>query len=351
MPLQAATDSARQDAPAPGAAVAVLGEALVDVFADGRRVPGGAPFNVARWLAAFGVNTLLISRISSGDDAGRLLQAEMQRVGLHRRGLQLDDQHPTGVVHVLPDAQGHRFEIAADSAWDHIDATPALPLMQALAPGVVCFGTLALRHPASRTALATLVQGTAALRFADLNLRAVEGLRALAQQALELADWVKVNDDELQQLLAWFVDGSAAPPLPGSTAHTQAVAALVRRFGVQRLIVTRGAQGWYAVDARGCTDLQGPALPVDPVQDTVGAGDAFAATVLAACLQGQPLAQALAAAARLAAAVCTWPGALPADAGVIAHWRALLGLGSAAAGGPASTPPPPLTRPAPGPCA
>ena len=30
------------------ACVAVLGEALVDVYPDGTQVPGGAPFNVAR---------------------------------------------------------------------------------------------------------------------------------------------------------------------------------------------------------------------------------------------------------------------------------------------------------------
>lgn len=338
----------RPAAPPYGAAVAVLGEVLVDEFADGRRLPGGAPFNVARWLAAFGVPTLFVSRLGATDDAGALLRAEMRRIGLHEGGLQRDPSHATGVVRVLPDAQGHRFEIAADSAWDHIDAAPALPLLQAQAPGVVCFGTLALRHAASCAAITTLVQATPALRFVDLNLRAVDGLQALAQHALALADWVKVNDEELQTLLGWFVTAGAAPPWPGSAEHAAAVQALVQHFELQRLIVTRGAQGWMAVDAAGNIDLQGPAVAVPEVHDTVGAGDAFAAAMLAACLHGQPLARALPAAAWLAAAVCTWPGALPADLAVITQWRAALGFGGPAAAGTAVASSTSITRHAPG---
>lgn len=337
MPTAPDTPTApRRIALAPGAAVAVLGEMLVDRFADGRQVPGGAPFNVARWLAAFGVETLFISRIGHADEAGVMLRQAMRRVGLAETGLQFDAAHATGLVHVRREAAGHRFEIVADSAWDHIDAAAALPLLRDFAPGVVYFGTLALRSAASRAALTALVQATPALRFADLNLRAVDGLRALAEQALALADWVKVNDEELQTVLAWFVTDSA--PAPASPAHAAACQALCRQFELQRLVVTQGERGWYSLDAQGRCDARGPALPVPTVQDTVGAGDAFAAALLAACIHGQALTPALQAAARLGAAACTWPGALPADPQHIADWRRALGLdGSPAA---ATTPAP-----------
>lgn len=312
--------------------MAVLGEMLVDHFADGRAVPGGAPFNVARWLAAFGVETLFISRIGEGDEAGRMLREEMRRVGLSETGLQFDADHATGLVHVRPDATGHRFEIVADSAWDHIAAAPALPLLRAHQPGVVYFGTLALRSAPSRAALTALVQATPALRFADLNLRAVDGLRALAEQALRLADWVKANDEELQTLLAWFVCAGAPAPAAGSTAHEAACQALCHRFELQRLVVTEGERGWYSLDAQGRCDARGPAVPVPALQDTVGAGDAFAAALLAACIHGHRLQPALQAAARLGGAACTWPGALPPELQHIADWRRALGLdGSPAA--------------------
>ncbi|HEX8955049.1 MAG TPA: PfkB family carbohydrate kinase, partial [Burkholderiaceae bacterium] len=44
--------------------VVIFGEMLVDVFGDSV-VPGGAPFNVARHLAAFGIDVCLISRIGA----------------------------------------------------------------------------------------------------------------------------------------------------------------------------------------------------------------------------------------------------------------------------------------------
>ncbi|MDE2276993.1 MAG: fructokinase, partial [Burkholderiales bacterium] len=195
------SDPAPLPALPPGRAVAVLGEALVDAWPDGSQVPGGAPFNVARWLAAFGVPTLLITRIGRGDAGAASLQAELRRFGLQGPGVQVDAQHPTGRVQVLPGPGGHRFEIAPDSAWDHLDAAPARPLLLSALPRIVCFGSLALRHPVARAAIAELAGATPALRLVDVNLRTVPGLRALAEQALGLADWIKVNEDELQQLL------------------------------------------------------------------------------------------------------------------------------------------------------
>ena len=50
----------------PRARPAVFGEVLFDCFADGTRVLGGAPFNVAWHLQAFGEAPLFVSRV--GDD-------------------------------------------------------------------------------------------------------------------------------------------------------------------------------------------------------------------------------------------------------------------------------------------
>ena len=318
--------------------VAVLGEALVDVYADGTQVPGGAPFNVARWLAAFAVPTIFVTRLGANDAAAGVLRAELARFGLDGPGVQADPLHPTGLVRVLPalpPAQGHRFEIAPDSAWDHIDADTALPLVRAEAPALVCFGSLALRHAESHAAIARCVAGVQALPLLDLNLRSVPGLRGLAEQALHLARWVKVNDEELHTLMGWFADAGAVVPGAGTPAHGQVLHGLSQRFGVQRWIVTCGAAGWYSADASGQIDARGSAVPVAQVQDTVGAGDAFTATVLAGQAHGWPLQRSLTAANRLAAAVCTWRGALPADDATVHHWRQTLGF---APGARAQTP-------------
>lgn len=113
--------------PAPAGPVLILGEALVDEFAEGP-VAGGAPFNVARSLAALGGAPRLASRLNPEDAAGRCVLQSLRRFGLDERGLQLDLAHATGRVSVLEDGPGqHRFVIHANAAWDFLDAAPCAP--------------------------------------------------------------------------------------------------------------------------------------------------------------------------------------------------------------------------------
>ncbi|WP_229458979.1 PfkB family carbohydrate kinase [Massilia glaciei] len=73
-----------------------FGEALVDDF-DGEQIPGGAPFNVARTLAAFGQAPLRVPRVGNGAPGARIV-AEFERSVLPRDGLQIDRGRPTGRV-------------------------------------------------------------------------------------------------------------------------------------------------------------------------------------------------------------------------------------------------------------
>ncbi len=304
--------------------VLVIGEALVDEFPDGTRVAGGAPFNQARWLAALGVPVALVSRIGQGDFGAACVLTAARRCGLAEAGLQRDPQRATGRVVVALGEAGPSYTIEADSAWDHIDAVEARALAQQLEPAVVMFGSLAMRAPASREAIDAVLGASAALRFVDLNLRDTPDLQALAAQALKLADWVKVNDEELDRLLAWFVcDG---PPPTEGAARREALAELAVRFGVQRWIVTCGARGWFTLDSEGRRDAAGAAPAVPQLVDTVGAGDAFSAVVVAGYASMWPLARSLDSAAQLAAAVCGVRGAVPDDSAFIDLWRGRLGL-------------------------
>jgi fructokinase len=74
------------------------------------------------------------------------------------------------------------------------------------------------------------------------------------------------------------------------------------------LCITRGAEGATLVTDGRRYDVDG--IPVDVV-DTVGAGDAFAATLLHGVLSETPPEQTLASANRLGALVASRPGALP----------------------------------------
>lgn len=289
--------------------IALLGEALLDVFPD-REVIGGAPFNVARNLAALGAAPTMITRVGT-DSRGEAIATEFGRFGLDARGLQRDPTRPTGTVTVHMSGTQHRFEIPPDQAWDHIDPLEAVQRVAALRPGIVYFGTLAQRSPRSREALRDALTATEAVRFLDLNLRDGPDNRSLAEASLALAHQVKVNDDELVQLLRWFGAAGTADAAWGSAAWHAAVAALMAHFELRRLVVTRGPLGWTCVDTRA--GVLAGASPRVEVRDTVGAGDAFSSVLLLGAASGWPLFTTLDRAAAFAAEVCTLQGAVQAD--------------------------------------
>ena len=307
------------------AGVLVLGEALVDCFDSGPQ-PGGAPFNVARSLAALGVPVLLITRIAASDEAGELVLSSARQFGLTDAGIQRDADHATGTVTVEQTGAAHRFIIHGDAAWDHLDLAQARSALANFNPALVYFGTLAQRSPTSRDTLRTLLQETRALRYLDLNLRDGPDNQRLAEGSLALADWLKVNDEELDQLLVWFVHPGLPAAAWGTPAHQQALSALVHKFQLQRLLVTRGANGYASFDVLGACEAEGAGIADVRLVDTVGAGDAFSAAAIAAHLTGLKSGAALELANRFAAAICAVRGPMPQHIEFFDSWRLMPGL-------------------------
>jgi fructokinase len=291
--------------------ILVIGEALVDCFPDAR-VVGGAPFNVARNLSAFGAAPIMITRI--GDDHnGEMVLEECQRFKLLQVGFQFDKNLPTGRVDVLLSGTNHRFLIAENVAWDAIDSELAIKIARQAKPSIVCFGTLAQRSAKSHSAIKSVLdyaKSINALRLLDLNLRATATNADIAAWSLNHADIVKVNDEELVQLIQWFVPDLAADAEHWATVKQgQAMAALLKIFPLRTLIVTRGAQGYAAFDANGQCVAEGVSTPVTLV-DSVGAGDAFTSVVVLGEGLGWALSKTLARASDFAATVCSVTGAV-----------------------------------------
>jgi fructokinase len=303
--------------PAPGLAL-VLGEALVDRFPDGAHTAGGAPFNVACWLALLQVPVRLVSRLGAQDAAAATVRQAARQAGLDLSDVQVDPELPTGVVDVTLAADGPSYFIRHPAAWDRLDRAQAVASVDGAQPAVVVYGTLARRDPVSADAIDAALAAASrsgALRLADLNLRSTPDDRV-----------------ELQVLMHWFVhENASARPAPRRPAaqddpHGPARAALMARFELKRLVVTCGAAGWYTVDETGAVDARGPAVAVPEVVDTVGAGDAFLATVAAGLCRRWPLAGTLRRAAQVAALACSHRGALPLDAASLAALKPLAGL-------------------------
>lgn len=297
--------------------ITIVGEMLVDQF-DSGPVVGGAPFNVARHLAAFGHAPLMLSAVGEDDTAQRVL-AEARRFGMRCDGIQIAAAYPTGVVDIqsLPDG-GHAFTIRTGGAWDHIELAPAQAVItEEDRSGWLYAGTLALRGAVSRQTQLALMQAHRGPRYVDVNWRDGHVAPATALQAIALADVLKVNDDELVMLCGWL-----GLPAPGSATNAQALEeaghVLFDRLSLKMLLVTLGAEGAMAIDGQGATHCAS-ARPVRLV-DTVGAGDSFSAAMLNGFLRGWRLHDTLERATEFAGRICEIQGAVPADLARYAEW-------------------------------
>jgi fructokinase len=276
-----------------------LGELLWDDLPTGRRM-GGAPANFAFHCRQLGLSAAVLSRVGDDPD-GVELRAALRDLGLPDQWVQVDPAHPTGTVKVHLTAAGQpSYGITPGVAYDYLEATAATDAL-ARAARVVCFGTLAQRHPVARAAVRrTLAAASRALTVCDLNLRPPFIDRGVIEESLTLSRWLKLNDDELAALGEMI-----ALPAGGESAR---LAELRRRYGLELVCLTRGGRGCRVQTADAEVDEPGVAVTV---VDTVGAGDAFTAALVAATLGGRPLPEAVRRANRLAAAVAASPGATP----------------------------------------
>lgn len=312
----------------------VFGEALVDVFGDLLK-PGGAPFNVACHLAALGLAPLMITRIGM-DDAGALLHNTAARFGLSMQAAQSESL--SARVEVRESDGGHVFEIPAGQAFDHIEANHALQAASVIGdPGWLYFGTLALREPTTRAALAALRASRPYRVFVDLNWREAGPEPEVILEVLRDVEILKLSDAELGQLLPWL-GLTDSPAIPVLGEQRSAMATLCRRVGARHILVSHGAEGAAAWDAGGCCVARVQSPPMPWLRDTVGAGDAFSALMFAGLLMDHPVASTLEHAVAFASLSCGWRGALPEATGLYDAWRIRLGID-------VPTPPPhPLAR-------
>ncbi len=236
--------------------VLCVGELLWDALPAGLFL-GGAPFNVACHLSATGFVSATI------DDSGQA-----------------------------------NFVIVDGVAWDTIEPNEAL-LARAEKSRAIVFGSLAQRHATTRRTIERLWESKALMVF-DLNLRPPFEDREVIRRSLQRADVVKVTREELQRLASWF-------ELPHG--DRESASALSRLFSCPVVCVTRGPAG--AALWRDDTWTEHPGFEVE-VRDTVGAGDAFLAVLLAGLLSGADSETLLKNANRIGAQVVTQVGALPA---------------------------------------
>ena len=251
--------------------IAVFGEVLFDHFPDGTQILGGAPFNVAWHLQALKQNVQFISRV--GDDAqGQSILSAMQAWGMDTRQVQIDKEYATGSVVVSFVDDQPEYQILDQQAYDYINDNDLFNHDWQL----LYHGSLALRNPRSQQTLTHLKSQFSGQVFVDVNLRAPWWQADVLDSCLADADWIKLNAEELQSLMA------------GNESLENSMRSFIRHVPAKCLIVTLGEEGAVALTKDSEFIRVRPEKPAKLV-DTVGAGDAFSAVVLLGLQQGWSL--------------------------------------------------------------
>ncbi|TDG13987.1 carbohydrate kinase [Seongchinamella unica] len=237
--------------------ICIFGEVLFDHFPDGSRVMGGAPFNVAWHLQAFGLSPYFVSRTGQ-DPEGELVRQTMRSWGMDTDGLQTDAALPTGKVQVTFVDGEPGYDIVENCAYDAIEP----PDLQSC--DILYHGSLALRSKRSADTIRALRGITARQVFIDVNLRDPWWHRREIESTLVGSNWVKLNVHELELL---------------ASTDVATAADFLDSYGLEGLIVTHGAEGAELVLANGLQERE-PAAEAPELVDTVGAGDAFSSVML-----------------------------------------------------------------------
>lgn len=288
-----------------GLTIIGLGEALWDLLPGGKQL-GGAPLNVAchveRLLRGQGGRGVVASRVGR-DKLGDEIVADLARRRMMTDYIERDPVHATGTVHVELKAGQPTYSIVENVAWDYLEFTTEWADLAARATAV-CFGTLAQRSPNSRESIWQFLDAAPqATRLLDVNLRQQFFDRAVIDESCRRATLVKLNEDELPVLAKLLALPARAP--------VYQLAQLRARYELDAVVYTRGRRGTMLVLEDQVVSPAAVSYPAAPIADSVGAGDACSAGILAGWALGQPPLRTAELANHLGAYVASQPGATP----------------------------------------
>ena len=273
-----------------------IGEILWDVFPE-RKILGGAPANFAYHISQLGYDGYAVSAIGK-DTLGEEIISQLEEKKLNYLIETVD--FPTGTVKVTLFNGIPKYEIIENVAWDNIPFTEPVQNLAARTQ-TVCFGSLAQRNTVScdmiRKFLAAMPDES--LKIFDVNLRQHYYSKEVIHDSLEIANILKINDEEILIVSGIYEWG---------TDEQTICKRLINEYNLDIVILTKGEVGSYVITKNKTSFLESPKVDV---ADTVGAGDAFTAAFVSALLHDMDIPAAHQLAVDVAAYVCTQHGAMP----------------------------------------
>lgn len=271
-------------------------EALYADMGPAIEVSGGSAANTMAGVASFGGRAAFIGRVAA-DQLGAVFGHDLRASGVSYRAPAAAPDQPTGrcLVVVTPDAERTMStHLGASAAFgpDDVDVELIESARITYLEGYLFDRDEARAGYRLASRVANRAGRKVALTLSDTFCveRHVEEWKALMSDEVDI---LFANRDELCALFGTSLD-----------AATEAV-----RDHVELACVTMGAAG--SVLVRGSETVEVPAVAVDPVVDTTGAGDLYAAGVLYGLGHGRSLAECGRLGSAAAAVVIAQTGARP----------------------------------------
>jgi len=268
-------------------------------------VSGGAPLNFAFHLASLNVPVRFISRIGNDDD-GREILRQMRALDFPVNDIQISHTHPTGKVLVELDEKGvPSFNILPDVAYDHIELNRSAASVLNSPIDLIYFGSLIQRtEPGFKTMQKILSQKHARTKcLYDINLRPGCYNQNVIVESLKHTDILKLNEEELKVL---------EKTLDYDRSFHSFTDYLIQRFSLDMIALTKGEKGSQLFSkSKSCST---GAHAIENLEDTVGAGDAFASMLAFGVLKKWPPEKILETASWFASRICEIKGAIPSSA-------------------------------------
>lgn len=280
----------------------IVWDDIVDQSGSGRPENiGGAPFNVIAHCKRLGMRSGIVSALGT-DPLGNKTLDVVNNMGVNTE-LVSRTEKSTCIICVTFEPNGEpRYHIGSDVSWDHITISDEdINTLRSQKYHYFYYGTLHQRSRTSQEALKKiLINCSFPQVYCDVNLREPFYSKELLEFCLTHCDIAKMNIEEAGLIGDMFhINISDTSGL---------IYALKKMFGMEKLIITQGADGanYLSSDEYGFAD--GYRIKV---ADTVGAGDAFSAGLLYMLRQNRPLSEACAFANRMGAFVASHKSSIP----------------------------------------
>jgi fructokinase len=248
----------------------------LEMAANFIRFQGGSPANLAANLAYLNKQAGLVACVGN-DGLGKFLIKAVKNTGVHTAFIQQSKWCPTSLV-LVAKSQGTPEFIAYRGADAELQPVPLAVLEHA---SIVHTTSFALSLPPAQEVILHALKAASSLgkavsvdwNFAPAIWKKNDGQKVF-EEVMQLQPLLKMSLDDVERFF-------------GRREDIRDYQSKLDRFPGAFICLTAGKEGvWYKIKS-GSWDFR-PAIPVDSVVDTTGAGDAFWAGFLHSFLDDLP---------------------------------------------------------------